>query len=241
MTFGSHTNGQITVRYTDESGVEQTVSSASASYVDVAQTCQVIITAVPNSGYAPSTLTLGGAGITSGAQQIIRADGTIAATFVAEETHNVTISYKYGTRALHDNQVFEVGVITASDINAEVIDGFSFSSWSNLTNVTNNTGNLTTNPISITTIVSGSDGSMTCNYTPWTCSLDLVSSEGATGHSSRTEMNYDATEKAYYINRTTASATERYRFFINSIEYSTSGNRRDESRCQYECNQLRKQ
>ncbi len=224
LTFGSHTNGQITVRYTDESGVEHTVSSESASYVDVAQTCKVVITAVPNSGYAPSTLSLGGVGITSGAQQIIRAAGTITATFVEEETHDVTISYMYGTRSLHDAQTFEVGVTTASDISAEVIDGFSFSNWSNLTNVTNNSANLTTNPININTIVSGSDGSMTCNYTPWTCSLDLVASEGATGYSSRTAMSYDATAKAYYLNRTTASSTERYRFYINSIEYSTNGN-----------------
>ena len=224
LTFGSHTNGNITVRYTDESGVEHTVSSASESSVEVAQTCKVVITAVPNSGYAPYTLTLGGSGITSGAQQIIRDNGTIVATFVEEETHDVTVSYMFGTRSLHDAQEFEVGITTASDISAEEIDGFLFSAWSDLTNVTNNTGNLTTNPININTIEDGDDGSMVCNYTPWTCSLDIVPSEGATGHSSRTAMSYDATEKAYYINRTTASSTERYRFYIDSKEYSTSGN-----------------
>ena len=182
LTFGDHENGNITVRYTDENGVEHTVSSASASSVDVAQTCNVVITAVPNSGYAPSGLELNSSSIISGATQTIREDGTIDATFVAEETHDVTVSYKYGTRSLHDAQTFEVGVTTASDISAEAIDGFSFSNWSNLTNVTNNSANLTTNPININTIVSGSDGSMTCNYTPWTCSLDIVPSEGATSH-----------------------------------------------------------
>ncbi len=224
LTFGDHDNGNITVRYTDESGVERTVSSASASSVDVAQTCNVVITAVPNSGYAPSGLTLNSSSITSGATQTIRADGTIDATFVAEETHNVTVSYMYGTRELHDDATFEVGITTASDISSETIDGFDFSAWSDLTGVTNNTGDLVHDPININTIEGGDDGSMTCNYIPWTCSLDLVASEGATGYSSRTAMSYDATEKAYYINRTTASATERYRFFINSIEYSTSSN-----------------
>ena len=225
LTFGSHTNGNITVRYTDESGTEQTVSSSSASYVDVAQTCKVIITAVPNSGYAPSGLTLGGGAITSGAQQIIRADGTIVATFVAEETHDVTVSYKIGSRTLHADQTFEVGVTTASNISSEEIDGFSFSSWSNLSSdIVNNTGDLTTDPININTTVDGGDCSMTCNYTQWPCSLDIVASEGAVGYSSRSAMSYDATTKAYYKEITTGSATERYRFYINSIEYSPSTN-----------------
>ena len=224
LTFGSHTNGNITVRYTDENGDEQTVSSADVSSVDVAQTCQVVITAVPNSGYAPSGLTLGGSPITSGATQTIRADGTIVATFVEEETHDVTVSYMYGTRSLHDAQEFEVGITTASDISAEEIDGFSFSAWSDLTNVTNNTGNLTTNPININTIEDGDDGSMVCNYTPWTCSLDVVTSENATTYSSRTAMSYDATTKAYYKNFTTTASTQYFRFYINSIEYAPSSN-----------------
>ena len=222
LTFGSHTNGQITVRYTDENGDEQTVSSASASYVDVAQTCNVVITAVPNTGYAPSGLTLGGDAITSGATQTIRADGTIAATFVAETTYNITVSYKYGSRTLHDAAVYSVGVTTPSNISSETIDGFEFSAWSDLTNVKNNTGDLVTDPININSTTAA--GSMTCNYTPWTCSLDVVPSAGSTSYSSRTAMSYDATTKAYYKNFTTTAATQYFRFYINSIEYAPSSN-----------------
>lgn len=222
LTFGSHTNGQITVRYTDESGVERTVSSASADYVDVAQTCNVVITAVPNTGYAPSGLTLGGDAITSGATQTIRADGTIVATFVAETTYNITVSYKYGSRTLHDAAVYSVGVTTPSNISSETIDGFEFDAWSDLTNVKNNTGDLVTDPININSTTAA--GSMTCNYTPWDCSLDVVPSSGSTSYSSRTAMSYDATTKAYYKNFTTTAATQYFRFYINSIEYAPSSN-----------------
>ncbi len=219
LTITAPSNGSISATYTDENGTEQTVTSGSFT---VAQTCKVTITATPNTGYALSGLTLGGASITSGAEQIIRADGTIAATFVAETTHDVTVSYKIGTRTLHADRVVAVGETTPSNISSETVDGFSFSSWSNLTSgITNVTGNTTTDPIRIKTTA---DASMTCNYTQWPCSLDIVPSEGATTYTSRTPMSYDATTKAYYKNVSTASSTERYRFYIDSKEYSTSGN-----------------
>jgi hypothetical protein len=210
LTITAPSNGSISATYTDENGPEQTVTSGSFT---VAQTCKVTITATPNTGYALSGLTLGGASITSGAEQIIRADGTIAATFVAETTHDVTVSYKIGTRTLHADRVVAVGETTPSNISSETVDGFSFSSWSNLTSgITNVTGNTTTDPIRIKTTA---DASMTCNYTQWPCSLDIVPSEGATTYTSRTPMSYDATTKAYYKNVSTASATERYRFYID--------------------------
>ncbi len=218
LTIAAPSNGSISATYTDETGTEQTVTSGSFT---VAQTCKVTITATPNTGYALSGLTLGGASITSGAEQIIRADGTIAATFVAETTHNITVSYKYGTRSLHDNNVVAVGVTTPSSISSESVDGFSFSSWSNLTNVTNKSANLTTDPISV---VSTGIGSMTCNYTPWTCSMDVNTTSGNTGYSSRVEMSYDATVKAYYKEFTTTAATQYFRFYINGKKYAPSSN-----------------
>lgn len=218
LTIAAPSNGSISATYTDESGTEHTVTSGSFT---VAQTCKVIITATPSSNYALSSLTLGGNAITSGAEQIIRADGTIAATFVAETTHNVTVSYKFGTRTLHSDNVISVGETTPSSISSESVDGFSFSSWSNLTNVTNKSANLTTDPISV---VSTGTGSMTCNYTQWPCSLDIVPSSGSTTYTSRNAMTYDATAKAYKYDLTTTAATQYMRFYINSIEYAPSSN-----------------
>lgn len=218
LTISAPSNGSISATYTDEGGVERTVTSGSFS---VAQTCKVTITATPSDGYALSALTLGGNSITSGAEQIIRADGTIAATFVAETTYNITVSHKIGSRTLHDAEVVSVGITTPRNISSQTIDGFSFSSWSNLTNVTNHSANLTTDPISVT---STAVGSMTCNYTQWPCSLDINTTSGNTGYTSRVAMTYDATAKAYYKEFTTTAATQYFRFYINSKKYAPSSN-----------------
>ena len=215
LTITAPSNGSISATYTDENGDEQTVTSGSFS---VAQTCKVTITATPNDGYALSALTLGGNSITSGAEQIIRADGTIAATFVAETTYSITVSHKCGSRTF-DTEVLSVGVTTPRNISSQTIDGFSFSSWSNLTNVTNHSANLTTDPISITSTAAGS---MTCNYTQWPCSLDINTTSGNTGYTSRVAMTYDATTKAYYKEFTTTAATQYFRFYINSKKYAPS-------------------
>lgn len=82
---------------------------------------------------------------------------------LAEETHDVTISYMCESTSIKENKTETgVGVSTPSEISAPSIDGYKFDSWSFGTGV-QSTDAETANPINITTKTSGSY-TLTANY-----------------------------------------------------------------------------
>ena len=82
---------------------------------------------------------------------------------LAEETHDVTISYMCGSTSIKENKTETgVGVSTPSEISAPAIDGYKFDSWSFGTGV-QSTDAETANPIDITTKTSGIY-TLTANY-----------------------------------------------------------------------------
>ena len=101
---------------------------------------------------------------TSDATLTIRptANATYYAYYVAEAKHIVTISYKYGSTDIKPSITKEVGESIKSEIEAEIIDGYTFSSWTLGSGV--ESADATANPISITTKASG-DYTLTANYT----------------------------------------------------------------------------
>jgi uncharacterized repeat protein (TIGR02543 family) len=82
---------------------------------------------------------------------------------LAEETHDVTISYMCGSTSIKENKTETgVGISTPSEISAPAIDGYKFDSWSFGTGV-QSTDAETANPIDITTKTSGIY-TLTANY-----------------------------------------------------------------------------
>ena len=89
---------------------------------------------------------------------------TITARFKAEETHDVSISYKCGSTTIKTATTESaVGVTTARSITAPTIAGYTFSSWSKGDGITIKSGSTNTATISITS--GASDNTLTANYT----------------------------------------------------------------------------
>lgn len=91
------------------------------------------------------------------------ASATVTVKVPAEETHNVTISYKCNGEDVQDNVTTSVGVKTVSDITAPDIKGHSFAFWTLGNGITLQSGSTTSPTIGITTKSTGAY-TLTANY-----------------------------------------------------------------------------
>ena len=149
---------------------------------------------------------------------------TITARFKAEETHDVTVSYKCGSTTIKTATTESaVGVTTTRNITAPSIAGYTFSSWTLGTGITLKSGTTSSSTIGIVTKASGSY-TITANYTEdlsspyvlkggsafggtaWDTEFPLVKK---TGHSTESVVYYTATLAA-----APSSASEDYNFKI---------------------------
>ncbi len=86
-TISATTNGSIRLNWTD---VSNTAQNATSTTSDLAHTCNLTVTGVPDTGYDVATLTVNGSNHTSGTVHELDADATIAATFTL---HNYNVTY----------------------------------------------------------------------------------------------------------------------------------------------------
>lgn len=126
------------------------------------------LTATPNDGYLFVNWTKGGELVSNDKTYSFKVTEAVelVANFeeAAEEVHNVTVSYVCGGNKIAEDQTISaVGVTTAQSVEAPAIFGYTFASWTLGAGVTSS--NTTANPISINTIASGSDFTLTANYT----------------------------------------------------------------------------
>lgn len=126
------------------------------------------LTATPNDGYLFVNWTKGGELVSNDKTYSFKVTEAVelVANFeeAAEEVHNVTVSYVCGGNKIADDQtVASVGETTAKTVEAPAIFGYTFASWTLGAGVTST--NTTANPISINTVASGSDFTLTANYT----------------------------------------------------------------------------
>lgn len=91
------------------------------------------------------------------------ASAQITVQVPAEETHNVTISYKCDDKDVQENMTTSVGVKTVSEITAPDIKGHSFVSWTLGNGITIKSGSTTSLTIGIITKSTGTY-SLTANY-----------------------------------------------------------------------------
>lgn len=91
------TNGKIKVEYTHHDNTAQTSNTNTARTLDdLAHTCILTITAVPDDGYRCTSLQVNGATFSSGTTHILDADATITATF-DHASYSVTLNTNEGT------------------------------------------------------------------------------------------------------------------------------------------------
>lgn len=127
-SVGSTTNGQIRVTYTHHDGSAQVSEDYAARALnDLAHTCILTITAVPDCGYRIKTLKVNGVDFTSGSIHILDADATVTAEFEID-TYTVTLHTNGGT--INSGNVSEYTYLTGATLPTDVTkDGKSFDGW----------------------------------------------------------------------------------------------------------------
>ena len=96
-TIAATTNGQIKVEYTHHDNTAQTnVDYTARTINDLAHTCNLTISALPDNGYRCTSLQVNGVDFTSGSTHILDANATITATF-DHATYPVTLHTNEGT------------------------------------------------------------------------------------------------------------------------------------------------
>ena len=127
-SIGSTTNGQIRVTYTHHDNTAQTSEDYAARTLnDLAHTCILTITAVPDNGYHCTSLQVNGVDFTSGTTHILAADATITATF-DHATYTVTLHPNDGT--INSGNVTEYTHGTGATLPTDVTkDNKDFAGW----------------------------------------------------------------------------------------------------------------
>lgn len=139
----------------------------------------------------------------------------ITVTASAEETHDVTVYYKYGSTTVKTQTTESaVGVTTERTFTAPEIDGYNFFSYTFGSGLTMKSANTTTNPCRFVTKSTGTY-ELTVNYDIAPVKL-LYGTTTPLNSPSNTAMTYDAYEKAYYVDVTTTASPYYFRFDYNN-------------------------
>lgn len=127
-SIGSTTNGQIRVTYTHHDNTAKISEDYAARTLnDLAHTCILTITAVPDDGYRCTSLQVNGVDFTSGTTHILAADATITATF-DHATYTVTLHENGGT--INSGNVTEYTHGTGATLPTDVTkDNKDFAGW----------------------------------------------------------------------------------------------------------------
>lgn len=201
-------------------------NTVSGSVTGITKGTAYTITATPTTGY-----TFTGWTATSGASSITIANTTsptttvtfnnysnnvtVTASFVAEETHDVTVNYKFGSVTVKTSTTENaVGVTTARSFEAPFIDGYNFYSYTFGSGLTRKSAETNTNPCSFVTKSSG-DYLLTVNYGIAPVKL-LYGNSTPLNSPSNVDMTYNAYDKVYYVDITTSSSPFYFRFNFNN-------------------------
>lgn len=216
-----------TANSTDNSATINTAATTSASK-DAVYTGEVTLTASPNTGYSfvgwfeSTSATTAISSETSYSYNAPNATKSIYARFLAEETHDVTVYYKYGSTTVKAQTTEAgVGVTTERSFSAPDVDGYNFFSYEFGSGLTMKSANTTTNPCRFVTKASG-NYELTTNYNIAPVKM-YYGNTSTFANSSYSSMTYDATKKAYYVDVTTNSKPYYFRFDFNTDTKELAG------------------
>ncbi len=158
----------------------------------------------------------------SGITKTATATKNITVTAAAEETHDVTVYYKYGSTTVKTSTTESaVGVTTERTFTAPDVDGYNFFSYEFGSGLTMKSANTTTNPCRFVTKASG-NYELTTNYNIAPVKM-YYGNTSTFANSSYSAMTYDATKKAYYVDVTTNSKPYYFRFDFNTDTKELAG------------------
>lgn len=216
-----------TANSTDNSATINTAATTSASK-DAVYTGEVTLTASPNTGYSfvgwfeSTSATTAISSETSYSYNAPNATKSIYARFLAEETHDVTVYYKYGSTTVKtETTETGVGVTTERSFSAPDVDGYNFYSYTFGSGLTMKSASTNTNPCRFVTKASG-DYELTTNYNIAPVKM-YYGNTSTFANSSYSSMTYDATKKAYYVDVTTNSKPYYFRFDFNTDTKELAG------------------
>ena len=127
-SVGATTNGKIKVEYTHHDGTAHTSEDYAARVLDdLAHTCELTISAVPDNGYRCTSLQVNSADFASGTVHVLAADATITATF-DHATYTVTLHPNEGT--INSGNVTSYTHGTGATLPTDVTKGgLTFGGW----------------------------------------------------------------------------------------------------------------
>lgn len=118
VSVGATTHGQIKLEYTHYDNAAKVSEDYTArDFNNLAHTCILTVTAVPDCGYRIKTLTVNGVDFTSGSTHILDADATIEATFEID-SYSVTLHTNGGT--IHSGDVTGYTYLTGATLPTDV-------------------------------------------------------------------------------------------------------------------------
>ena len=128
VSVGATTHGQIKVEYTHHDNTAHSSEAYTArNFDDLAHTCILTVTGVPDCGYRIASLTVNGVAFTSGNQYILTEDATISATFEID-TYDVTLHTNDGT--INSGNVTNYTYLTGATLPTDVTKANSyFDGW----------------------------------------------------------------------------------------------------------------
>ena len=127
-SVGATTHGQIKVEYTHYDGTDHSSEDYTARVLDdLAHTCELTISAVPDNGYRCTSLQVNSADFASGTVHVLAADATITATF-DHATYTVTLHPNEGT--INSGNVTSYTHGTGATLPTDVTKGgLTFGGW----------------------------------------------------------------------------------------------------------------
>ena len=245
-SVGATTNGKIKVEYTHHDNTAQTSADYAARVLDdLAHTCELTISAVPDNGYRCTSLQVNSADFASGTVHVLAADATITATFdhanytVTLHPNGLTFGGWYDNPGLTGSPVTSISTTDCGDkaywakwitcpatnsgeilykfvVNSSVADGNICSSGHNPQSITT--------PTQLSTLIGGTlDGYIT-NNSSWN---NLVFSGGGISHENNDRgvliltLRCPIEEGDLIRFKSSSSSSSRYNY-LRHTSYSTS-------------------
>ncbi len=123
VSITAPTNGTITVAYTSGSG-----GSITSGNVDLAHTSILTVSAVGNTGYDLSTLTINESAHTSGETYVLSEDAVVAATFTGH-TYTVSLDKEGGSGTASVSAQYQASLSTSALFDAPTFSGYTYAGF----------------------------------------------------------------------------------------------------------------
>ena len=133
ISLGATEHGQLQVNWIDVNSASQSSKAYTArTLADLAHTCRLTITGVPDNGYRLVDLKINGADHADGTEYVLASDGKVVTATFTEATYSVTLNLNTTdpTATINSDNVTEYTFPESVDLPYDVTrDGYEFLGW----------------------------------------------------------------------------------------------------------------